>query len=70
MTMVLDEKRAGFMKTVRSPLRAEPLVEHIHAFLARDSKPELARMHILRSPRDIAPAVQSSCAAYLRAKFA
>ena len=70
MTLVIDELRVGFMKRVRSGLSAEALVERIHGFLARDPNPELARMHIVRSAGDIAPAVQSSCAAYLRAKLA
>ncbi len=70
MTLVIDHLRVGFMKRVRSPLPATELVERIHAFLARDPNPELARMHIVRTPADIAPEVQSSCAAYLRSRLA
>ena len=70
MTLVIDDLRVGFMKRVRSPLLATELVERIHAFLAQDPNPELARMHIVRTPADIAPQVQSSCAAYLRSRLA
>ena len=69
MTVVIDQHRVGFMKRVRSPLPAVELVERIHAFLARDPKPELARMHIIRTPADIHAVVQSSCAAYLRSRL-
>ena len=69
MTLVMDERRVGFMKRVRSPEPAEALVARIHAFLARDPEPELARMHVIRSAREIGPAVQASAAAYLRAKL-
>ena len=66
-TLVIDDARVGFMKRVRSPEPAEALSSRIHAFLRREDEPELARMHIVRSVADIGPAVQSSCAAYLRA---
>ena len=66
-TLVMDPLRVGFMKRVRSPERAEALAARVHAFLAREDKPELARMHIIRRVEDIGTAVQSSCAAYLRA---
>lgn len=68
-TVVMDSLRVGFMKRARSPETAEALVARIHAFLARDPHPELARMHIVRRIADIGPAVQSSCAAYLRANL-
>ena len=66
-TLVMDPLRVGFMKRVRSPEPAETLAARIHAFLASEERPELARMHIIRRVEDIGPAVQSSCAAYLRA---
>lgn len=66
-TLVMDSSRVGFMKRARSPEPAEALATRIHAFLASEDKPELARMHIIRRVADIGPSVQSSCAAYLRA---
>lgn len=69
-TVVVDESRVGFMKRVRSPEPAEDLAARIHAFLAQEEQPELARMHIIRRVADIGPAVQSSCAAYLRSVLA
>jgi 8-oxo-dGTP pyrophosphatase MutT (NUDIX family) len=68
-TLVMDRVRVGFMKRVRSPEPAEALVARIAAFLAAEREPELARMHIVRSVREIGPAVQSSVATYLRAKL-
>ena len=67
MVLVMDESRVGFMKRVRSSETADALVGRIHAFLARDPEPELARMHVIRSVDEIGPAVQVSAAAYLRA---
>lgn len=69
-TVVMDSLRVGFMKRARSSESAEMLVARIHAFLGRDPHPELARMHIVRRIADIGPAVQCSCAAYLRANLA
>ena len=67
MVLVMDACRVGFMKRVRFPETAEALVGRIHAFLAGDPEPELARMHVIRSTSEIGPAVQVSAAAYLRA---
>ncbi len=43
------------MKIMRSPETAETLQARIHAFLAREEAPELARMHTARSSRDLPP---------------
>ena len=69
MTLVCDARRVGFMKRVRSPETAEALVARVQAFLARDPEPELAGMHVIRSVKEIGPAVQVTAAAYLRAKL-
>ena len=42
------------MKVMRVTESAEALQARIHAFLARETTPELARMHIARSVGDIA----------------
>ncbi len=67
MKVVMDDTRVGFMKRVYSPEPAEVLAERINAFLAGDPEAELARVHVVRRVADIGPAVQASCAAYLRA---
>ena len=67
MTLVMNDTRVGFMKRIRSPESADVLAERIDAFLTRDPEAELARVHVVRRVEDIGPAVQSSCAAYLRA---
>lgn len=69
MTLVIDRHRIGFMKILRSPLTADVLKARIEAFLARETQPELSRIHIVRTPDDIGPNVQVSCAAFLRAKL-
>ena len=69
-TLMMDAHRVGFMKRVRSPEPADALVARIHGFLARESSPELARMHVVRRVEDIGPAVLPFVAAYLRAKLA
>ena len=67
ITLVMDETRVGFMKRFRSSEPADVLAGRINAVLARDPEAELARVHVVRRVEDIGPAVQSSCAAYLRA---
>ena len=66
-TVMIDAVRAGFMKRVRSPEPAERLVARIHAFLARERNPELARMHVVRQAADIDDRVIPVVADYLRA---
>ena len=48
----------------------ETLVDDIHGWLARETQPELARMHIIRQPNEIGPAVPPFVAAYIRRAFA
>ncbi len=43
------------IKIMRSPETAETLKARIHAFLAREEAPELARMHTALSSRDLPP---------------
>ncbi len=68
-TLVMDDHRVGFMKGTRFPGTAEAAKIRIEAFLAADPEPELARIHIIGRQAEIGPAVQVSCAAYLRAKL-
>lgn len=67
--LVADATRVCCMKPVKSSERAEPLVERIHAWLAREPKPELARMHIVRRPADILPSMSDFVVAYLEDVF-
>ena len=69
MILVIDPIRVCCMKRVRSPETAERLVERIHAWLSQDPKPELSRMHIVRHPLDITPAMPDFVATYLRWMF-
>jgi 8-oxo-dGTP pyrophosphatase MutT (NUDIX family) len=52
-----DEKRSAFVKVVRSTLPAEDLRADILARLARQTEPELADIHIVRSREDLRPDV-------------
>lgn len=66
-TVIHDAVRVCFMKRVRSPETAEALVERIQAALAAETMPELSRMHVVRSARDIVPQMPFFVAAYLDA---
>lgn len=65
-TLVMSPTRLCCMKRVRAPEPAEDLVARIDAFLRRDPKSELARMHVVRSLADITPAMPSFVVSYLR----
>jgi 8-oxo-dGTP pyrophosphatase MutT (NUDIX family) len=65
-TLVENDIRLCCMKRVRADESAETLVARIHAFLARDPQPELARMHVVRSLADITPAMPAFVVTYLR----
>jgi 8-oxo-dGTP pyrophosphatase MutT (NUDIX family) len=69
-TVMMDQVRVAFLKRVRTPLTADALVARIHAFLARDPQPELARMHIVRKVEDMPPATLGFVQDYLRNKLA
>lgn len=68
-TLVTNAARVCCMKRVRSSEPAETLVARIHDWLARDPKPELARMHVVRNAGDITPAMPDFVAAYMRREF-
>jgi 8-oxo-dGTP pyrophosphatase MutT (NUDIX family) len=70
LVLVSNATRVCCMKPVRSPATAEVLVARIHAWLARDPKPELARMHVVRSLADLVPAMPDFIKAYLTHKLA
>ena len=65
-TLVHDPLRVCCMKAVRATEPAAVLVERIHAALAREAEPELARMHVVRQDADLGPQVPSFVAAYIR----
>ena len=52
-TVVYDPPLIACMKVMRVAESAEALQARIHAFLARETTPELAQMHIARSVGDI-----------------
>jgi 8-oxo-dGTP pyrophosphatase MutT (NUDIX family) len=70
-TAVIDEPRTALMREVRSALPAEALAQRIQAWLSRQRQPELAAMHIVRSPGDLDPArMPRFILAFLRERFA
>ena len=69
-TLIHDAVRVCCMKSVRAPETAEALVARIHATLARETLPELARMHIVRREADFTPAMPFFVTAYMRRAFA
>lgn len=50
--IVFAGPRIACMRIVRARLDADRLVARIHDFLASEAKPELARMHVIRSAAD------------------
>lgn len=50
--IVFAGPRVACMRMFRTRDNADRVVARIHDFLARESKPELARMHVVRSPAD------------------
>ena len=66
LDLVLDPIRVCCMKRVRSDETAEAIVARIHGWLATEENAELARMHIVRTARDIRPATPDFVADYLR----
>ena len=70
MTLVMSPDRLCCMKRVASPVPAEALVARINAWLLRDPKAELARMHVVRGLADITPAMPGFVVAYLESRLA
>lgn len=70
MTLVMSPIRLCCMKRVTSPEAADVLVAGIHAWLSRDPKAELARMHVVRELADITPAMPDFVVTYLRSRLA
>jgi 8-oxo-dGTP pyrophosphatase MutT (NUDIX family) len=57
--------RIAHMKLLQARLPATELCERINAFIASDTKPELARAHVVRGPEDLSPAIQPFVAAFM-----
>ncbi|MEJ1935907.1 hypothetical protein WDZ92_37405 [Nostoc sp. NIES-2111] len=64
-TIVEAGQKGAFLPTVTVDASAAALVDRIHAFLARDAQPELARIHVARSRADITPAMPEFVAGFL-----
>jgi len=70
-TAVFAGARTAMMREVRAPGSAEAVRDRIRAFLATESAPELADVHIVRTPDDIDPdAMPPFMQAFLHACFA
>jgi 8-oxo-dGTP pyrophosphatase MutT (NUDIX family) len=69
-TMVADGPLTALIKVLRSTENATALRERILAHLAREKRPELADILIVRGPGDIDPAVPGFVRAFLSARFA
>ena len=67
-TVVFAGSRIACIKPMTLPLTADNAKARIEAFLAREARPELARMHIVRAASDIDKArTPVFVSAYLRA---
>jgi 8-oxo-dGTP pyrophosphatase MutT (NUDIX family) len=68
-TAVLDGPLIVQVKTLRSALPAADLRARMLAHLASEETPELCDIHIVRSPRDVTPAMPPFVTAWLDAFF-
>jgi 8-oxo-dGTP pyrophosphatase MutT (NUDIX family) len=59
----------ALMRNLQSDLDGETLRQRIEMNLARQAVPELARIHLIRSRRNISPAVPAYMAAFLDARL-
>ena len=67
-TVVLADWRIASMKAMTLPVSADQAKARIEAFLAREARPELKRIHVVRRPSDIDEArMPIFVSAYLRA---
>lgn len=64
-TIVERGEKVAFLQTVTIDAPAQAVADRIHAFLARDPEPELARIHVARSRADITPAMPDFVAGFL-----
>jgi hypothetical protein len=67
---VLDGSRIAHLKTMRAPEDAEALRARILAFLARERRPELSDIRIVRGPADLDPMMPSFVTAFLNHMWA
>jgi NUDIX domain len=68
-TAVVDRQLIVQIKTLRSALTAHELRARMLVHLASEQQPELSNIHIVRSPKDYAPAMPSFVTAFLDAFF-
>jgi 8-oxo-dGTP pyrophosphatase MutT (NUDIX family) len=68
-TAVVDRQLIVQIKTLRSALTGEELRARMLAHLASEQQPELSNIHIVRSPKDYAPAMPPFVTAFLDAFF-
>ncbi len=69
-TTVIADRRIACMKEMTIPLAAEAAKARIDSFLAQDPRSELARMHVIRGPDDLARVrTPDFMIAYIRARW-
>ena len=65
-TIVTSGQICACLRSLRSPLAAEPLKLRIEEFLRRETAPELCEVKLVRSPADFEPAMPSIVTTFLR----
>jgi len=61
--VIFDEARIAMVKVLRTAEPAAALCDKIFAFLARQRRPELTGLHVVRSPTDLDPRMPAFAAA-------
>jgi 8-oxo-dGTP pyrophosphatase MutT (NUDIX family) len=69
-TAVVDGPRMALMRVLRTQASADDLRSRIRAHLAGEEHPELADVHVVRSPADLHPMMPAYMVAYLERQFA
>ena len=63
---VFVRQRVALMKSLRVAAPADAVRERIRRFLARETEPELADIHVVRGPADLRPQMPPFVTAFLR----
>ena len=69
-TLIGDGTQLCVMQRVRAAEDGDALARRIAATLARQPRPELARLHVVRGPANLVPTMPAFVAAYLERSFA
>lgn len=68
-TCVFTGPSMAMIRILRSPVTGEALRRRVEAYLARETRPELSAVHLVRSTSELVPAMPRFVSAFLEAQF-